>query len=134
MIKKIVQIFSVYLAFGIVLAHSFVPHDHELESNEYIHHNHADHCKLIENHDCETDLSHIFEDFHHDGEFIEFIKADQIQKNVEINIDHYFIDQVKSNNTWIDFVFFAVDFVPPDIPRPSVYLSQHAWRGPPSLI
>lgn len=73
MLKRSFILFSMFLAYGIVLAHNFIPHDHERHelhserfsklADEHDHHDHEDHQDALPNQLAESSL--IGEDDHH---------------------------------------------------------------------
>lgn len=83
MLKKLLFIVPLYLAFGIVMAHSVIPHHHDHEIEVASHHHHDnDHDGAKHHHDDEEksgeedkDLSHGFEFFHHSGNTIQFVSS-----------------------------------------------------------
>ena len=71
MLRKLIPIFPLYIAFAIILTHSIVPHQHRDKDEITEHYHHADdhHHHEADHHDEEKEkssgLMHGFENFMH---------------------------------------------------------------------
>jgi hypothetical protein len=97
MLKKLLILLPLYVAFGIVMAHNLIPHNHnhEFEVAEYHHPEDAEHRH---GHDDEgegdKDLAHGFEFFHHAGTTIQFVPSQICLNKIFNALDFAFLAPV----------------------------------------
>lgn len=151
MSKRNVSIFLLFLATGIILGHSIIPHhhhnhdylnhDHHINNHQHTEHHHGvhadigqhrDHGNEDKNNDESDGLNHLFSHFiHHDA---------GLSLCPSYNYNHSFLKQLLSSDLMQSSFSFIEHFTLQIRPqRPSqhfVYISPHflstGLRGPPS--
>lgn len=136
MLKKLLFILPCYLAFGIVMAHSIVPHHHahEMEATTH-HHDEAGHHDHDEDKDKDTDsdLSHGFEFFHHAGTTIQFISSQLSLLKILSSIDVVFITPVLFDIRPCESPHRSIGFFPQNTFFSFLYSLQTGLRAPPCI-